>query len=314
MARFFPPLDQIRKLRVPPEPGELYLLEFLQNNLNDSYEVYFQPFLNGDRPDIILMRRNSGVLIIEVKDWRLKNYSLYDNNKNQWKLISDNNAVMKSPIAQVEAYKENLYYLHIDSLLEEKILNPKIWAIVCCAVYFHNETENSIQKFLDDVRFNQETEESIHNPSAKETKLYTRLLGRDSLTKPKFINLLYDLGIGRHSLYFDDSLYQSFKRHLQPPVHMIEQGKPITYSKEQLPLTQSQAREQKVLGVAGSGKTFILAKRAVNAHVRTKSRILILTFNITLRNYIHDRISEVREQFEWNNFYITHSIPSPITD
>ena len=34
--------------------------------------------------------------------------------------------------------------------------------------------------------------------------------------------------------------------------------------------------------------------------------MLILTYNITLRNYIHDNISRVREEFYWDNFYITN--------
>ena len=50
----------------------------------------------------------------------------------------------------------------------------------------------------------------------------------------------------------------------------------------------------------------MLAKRAVNAHKRTADQILILTYNLSLKNYIHDRISEVREEFNWNNFYITN--------
>lgn len=80
----------------------------------------------------------------------------------------------------------------------------------------------------------------------------------------------------------------------------------MTYTQEQLKLIPSSAEEKKISGVAGSGKTFVLAKRAVNAYMRTHATVLILTFNITLRNYIHDRISEVREKFEWKNFCITN--------
>ncbi|WP_431244226.1 ATP-binding domain-containing protein [Flavobacterium sp. P21] len=44
--------------------------------------------------------------------------------------------------------------------------------------------------------------------------------------------------------------------------------------------------------------------RAVQAYKRTKGKILILTYNITLKNYIHDKISQVREEFPWENFII----------
>jgi hypothetical protein len=39
----------------------------------------------------------------------------------------------------------------------------------------------------------------------------------------------------------------------------------------------------------------VLARMVVNAHKRTGSQVLILTYNITLRIYIHDRISQVRK-------------------
>ena len=50
----------------------------------------------------------------------------------------------------------------------------------------------------------------------------------------------------------------------------------------------------------------MLAQRAVNAHIRHKNEVLILTYNITLRNYIHDNLNRVREEFNWNNFHINH--------
>jgi hypothetical protein len=73
MAIIYPDIEIIKLGRLKPEPGELFLLQFLSDNLDESYEIFFQPFLNGDRPDIILMRKGYGVMIIEVKDWNLKN-------------------------------------------------------------------------------------------------------------------------------------------------------------------------------------------------------------------------------------------------
>ena len=289
MAQLFPSLEQIHKLKVSPEPGELHLLEFLCNNLPDRYEVYFQPFLNGDNPDVIIMRKDGGVMIIEVKDWRLHSY--YIDEGGNWRL-SANDAFIKSPISQVRKYKDNLYHLHIEELLKQQILNLKLWAVVSCAVYFHNETTTSIAVFCES------------DPEL--TRGYIKLLGHDSLTKQSFTNLVHELGLSKRSRYFSNELYDSFKRYLQPTRHTIEQGEPISYTEKQRELTISKPGAQKVLGVAGSGKTMVLAKRAVNAHLRTGNRVLILTFNITLRNYIHDEISKVREGFDWSSFYIIH--------
>jgi hypothetical protein len=70
------------------------------------------------------------VLIIEVKDWDLATYEL--DEKKHWHLKYPQNdkeahAYIKSPIDQVLKYKENLYNLHVEKLLETNIKNPKLW-------------------------------------------------------------------------------------------------------------------------------------------------------------------------------------------
>lgn len=302
MAKVFPTLEQIDLLKVKPTDGERKLLHFLNSTLDDTYEVYFQPYLNGDNPDIIILRENSGVMIIEVKDWDLDSYQLSPNRHWQLKNIDNKfgkKQIVKSPIQQVFEYKENLYNLHIDTLLEKRIKNPKFLSIVTCAVYFHNASKNQIDKFLTDG--NQDKESYLKFLS------HFEILGFDSLSKDNFQKIISKRWLDRKSYLFDEELYKSFKRYLKPPTHTIEQGKAITYTDEQQRIIESKAgSQQKIKGVAGSGKTLALAKRAVNAHLRHKSEVLILTFNISLRNYIHDRISEVRENFEWKNFTILH--------
>lgn len=123
MAKVFPTLEQIDLLKVKPTDGERKLLHFLNSTLDDTYEIYFQPFLNGDNPDIIILRENSGVMIIEVKDWDLDSYQLSPNRHWQLKNIDNkfgNKQIVKSPIQQVFEYKENLYNLHIETLLEKE--------------------------------------------------------------------------------------------------------------------------------------------------------------------------------------------------
>lgn len=302
MAIIYPTLDQIDLLKVKPTDGERKLLHFLNSTLDSTYEVYFQPFLNGDNPDIIILRENSGVMIIEVKDWELDKYQLSENRNWQLKNIDNkigNKQVIKSPIQQVFEYKENLYNLHIETLLEKRIKNPKLLSIVTCAVYFHKAGKNEIESFL--TKNNQDKESYLKFLS------HFELLGNDSLTENNFKKIISKRWLDKKSFLFDEKLYKSFKRYLKPPIHSIEQGKDITYTDEQQRIIESKAgSQQKIKGVAGSGKTLALAKRAVNAHLRHNGKVLILTYNISLRNYIHDKISEVRENFEWKYFTILH--------
>jgi hypothetical protein len=302
MALLSPTLEVIKRQKVQPTEGEWTLLNFLLDNLDDTYEIYFQPFLNGDNPDFAIMRKESGVLLVEVKDWNLQHYYVDENTK--WRLFKDN-AYLKSPLSQVENYKENLFKLHIEELFLKNIKNKNHWATVNCAVYFHNATEQQLTNFiLSD--FQTDTKEKNYNYYRKFVS-YFGLLGNNSLNKNRIDTLFTKFWLNKKSNYFDETLYNSFYRYLKAPVHQLEEGIKINYTKEQQELIRSEIRpRRKIKGVAGSGKTLVLAKRAVNAHIRTGSKILILTFNLSLKNYIHDRISDVREEFYWSSFYITN--------
>jgi len=299
MAIFFPTFDEIQNLKVQPEIGELYLLDFLKNHLDDSLEIFFNPFLNGDRPDVIIMKENQGVLIIEVKDYVLDSYEL-DERKN-WKVKKISQHI-KSPISQVLQYKENLFNLHIENLLAKKISNIKNFNIVSCAVYFHNTTNTELSDFL--------VEPFKHDKKYLDFLNYNiHLIGRNDLSDETFNNILRSCYLisNQPSFYFTKDIYTSFKRFLNPPYHFKEQvEKEIPYTKKQLEIIYGgrEKKEQRIKGVVGSGKTTVLAARAVQSFKRTDEEVLILTYNITLKNYIKDKISKVREDFNWTNFII----------
>tara|TARA_R110002051_G_scaffold213532_1_gene278438 strand:+ start:36 stop:1880 length:1845 start_codon:yes stop_codon:yes gene_type:complete len=298
MAKLFPDINTIKNLHQKPTEGELVLLNFLKTKLNDDFEVYFQPFINGDKPDIVILKRFGGAVIIEVKDWVLDHYYIDENT--DWHL-KKNDCKLKSPLSQVKSYKDNLFNMHIDNLLPKSMKNKYYQAIVNTVVYFHCEYEHRINSFiLDDF------EDKRYNGYRTFVK-YIQCWGKDSLNQNNLNKFLSLTRLNQKSKLFDDSLYESFRRYLQPPLHMLEEGKVITYTKAQEVLIKSEQRpRRKIKGLAGSGKTFVLAKRAVNAYLRTNSTVLILTYNLSLKNYIHDRISDVREEFPWKNFYITN--------
>jgi hypothetical protein len=297
MALLYPPLEVIKKRKPEPTQGEKFLLDFLLKAYNDEYEIFFQPFLNGDLPDIIVIHKGGGIMIFEVKDWDLSNYRIESNGK--W-IVNTNGAVLRNnPLNQVLKYKENLYNLHIDSLLSLKLKDYKYWYVVNCAVYFHCHTTEAANNICLGV-----------NPTNKYKTFFEKnftVIGKDALKKETIDKIFDKRWISRKSKYFTEDLYNSFVRRLRPSYHTIEQGTDIKLSKEQELLSKSEEGARKrIKGVAGSGKTLVLAQRAVNAHKRTNGHILILTFNITLRNYIHDKISTVRENFHWEYFHISN--------
>lgn len=321
MAQFIPSLEKIALFKVQPEPGEWHLLHFLEQNLDDSYEVYFNPYLNGDRPDVVILREGGGALIIEVKYWDLDLYTLDDNR--HWKLkhpknIGEANTIIKSPIDQAHAYKDNLIELHIEKMLELQIKNYNNRNVVTCAVYFHNASISQINHLLVDP-YKAKTGDDKKDKKNwryinKFLKYEIELIGRDSLVPGSFKQLLdkHYLTADRTSSLFTTELYESFKRLLVPPLHTMQQGEYFHYSSKQAELIydKQHRKEWRLKGVVGSGKTTLLAAKAVQCYKELKQageehpRILILTYNITLRNFIHDKLNRIPEDFEWSAFSI----------
>jgi len=67
------------------------------------------------------------------------------------------------------------------------------------------------------------------------------------------------------------------------------EGRGFELDEKQSALAKSRAGvEQKINGVFGSGKTTVLVARAIDAYRRTHRQVLILTFNISLRNHIEN--------------------------
>ena len=301
MAIFYPCIEKINQFKVQPTDGERSLLNFLERTLDDSFEIYFNPFLNGDRPDILIMRKGYGVMVIEVKDWNLDNFQL--NEKRKW-VYTPNNSVVKSPIDQVLKYKNNLFDLHVADLLQVKIKDFRNFNIVSCAVYFHCASKSYLEGMLvepykDDKKYQTFLKYNID------------FLGHDSLNQEDFNILLKNryMIAERPSWFFTDKLYDNFKRLLSPSLHLRSQGVSYSYSQKQKEIIYSTTLEQRVRGVFGSGKTTVLAARAVQAYKRAlernnNPRVLILTFNITLKNFIHDKMNRVDETFPIENFII----------
>lgn len=109
MATVFPDFTTISRLRTPATEGEFYILEYLASNLSSDYEIFFNPFLDGDRPDIVILKKECGVIIVEVKDWNLSSYHIDANNKWFTHNSLGKEVKIKSPMAQVFHYKNNIY-------------------------------------------------------------------------------------------------------------------------------------------------------------------------------------------------------------
>lgn len=288
MAILYPTLETILLANTyQPTDADITFIDFLKDNLSDEYEIFFKPMLNGDTPDIVLVKKTSGVLIFNILSSSINDYEV---SGDSWYHTNDDGLRFEllNPIDRAKAYKDNLFNLHIDKLQHLLRQNRNYYTIVNCGTFFSKDNKASIGEDFQ-----------------KKDK-YHIVISKDDLNSTFLNEMLQRVYFHRTSQYFSLELYSSFKRHLIPPIHRIEDGKSIVYTEEQERFLPSNQEQKRIHGVAGSGKTLVLARRAVNAHIRTKSRVLILTFNKTLRNYIRDRINDVREEFPWSAFTILH--------
>lgn len=316
MATLIPDLERAKAMKQKPTAGELYLLEYLEKNLNPTSEVYFQPCFNGDRPDVVILEKGLGLIVIEVKDWNLDLYSI--DKKNDWHL-KQGGKESRSPFRQAYRYKKNFFEIHVNGMLEKSLKDPRFFGLIKTYVYFHEGTKSQLDNLYDEhlggirseLRENELAfmSQAISHEGYEKRRLYLeqkrfqfdRDKSKVALTREKLKKISFPQRDG--NILFEDSIYLEFRRLLSPPFHYATDGRPVTYSAKQAKLIQStKGARQKIGGLAGSGKTVVLAGRAVNAHKRHGGQVLILTYNVTLCRYIHDKVSAVREDFPWGSF------------
>lgn len=292
MVEFFPTLEIIKTLKPQPTEGEWTLLNFLNDYLQknfsyEKFEVYFQSHWDGSFPDIVIMRKNHGILIIEVKDWNLDLYRI-DNSKS-WTCLKPqggvNSSKVKSPIAQANSYKILFYNTYSRTLARKNLVDNNMYSLVESAVFFYGSTKDRVQnffgKFVATKRNDAITSDYITLLTLDQLKIH----GLRNTQQGEFL-------LNRRTKFFDEEIYNELRRALQPSEHSKFKNLPKTLNSKQKELATSKPNtKSKVRGSAGCGKTTVLAYRAVDAYRKTGKPVVILTFNITLCNYISDCIS-----------------------
>ena len=178
-----------------------------------------------------------------------------------------------------------MFNVHLRDVFGKALVIPAFWSVVKQAIFFPTEKDGSKIEVVG-------------------KKYVTRIYNGEIYDK----NILEKLNLTWENKYFDNELYNNvIKLITRNGWHCYKEGNEnIIPTKKQRELSKSQSEEKKIKGVAGSGKTQVLAWRAVNAQVRTGGRVLILTFNLTLVNYIKYRIGQVAADFNWSQFDITN--------
>lgn len=283
---------------------KLYETLSLQINSKEDFLIV-RPNIDGDVVDLMILRPSRGILIIKIFDQSLRSfkYCIRQNKNGNPDFDQDGNTqidkskivnqitgeIVISPIISISGYQKKILTSKTEELLRKTLADNRTWALVKKMVVFTKDDTAYARDFFNGI-FD-----------------YTYIYGNDFLSQPNFKNgFLRD--IFRYNCpTFTTSILSSFLRMISPEWHSRKEGRPINLNTVQKKLAKSEAnKSQKISGVAGSGKTLVLAARCVNAQKRTGGDVLVLTYNKTLANYVKHRINEICEDFPWSKIHISH--------
>jgi hypothetical protein len=289
MAILVPDIEEINSSPQKPTEGEISLMEALCKTLDDQWTVYFQPHLNGLRPDIVIFCEDAGIGIFEVKDWDLDAHRIIksDDGEYNWQVRAwdtgkwVNKSKEECPLKQVDKYRDSIFKYEIPILAAERLLNQKVHSLIQPFVYFHKHTtidaKNRLQLILDS---------------------YSNVFGYDG-TNPRFLKAILEKCYLRHGSKFTELMKKNgisdrLRNALAYPKHGSTdiQSLLVRFNKKQQNLLPNSPGCRRVFGAAGGGKTLILVHKAVNAAKEGK-KVLLVCFNITMANYLRDLVTRL---------------------
>lgn len=248
--RFVPPLTA----------GERELAEYLDRNLPDGWRIYVRPHLDADRPLLAAVHPEAGGMFWDVVGWDLSRFRV---EQGVW--LTDSRR-FSSPYQFMNAVRSRLYGVYVPEIGEALNAERRVYAVIRAALYFPKATTAEAARM------------ATLDPAAEGIWA----LGHDALTDGnlgQIVPILHRAGQLQPTWF--EQLDQALTHNRQLPDALTA----IDLTAEQRRRAQPKPGYSAIEGVAGSGKTVVLAYRA-GAAADAGRRVLILTFNRTLTNYI----------------------------
>lgn len=305
--------------------GERILFESLKDHLPSDYIIYYEPEIRGRRPDFVIIGPDLGLVILEVKDYT-KN-TLHQINHDEWTLRNTSGELVttKSPLKQA---RDNARLIQ-DHLKKDKNLVHESGSYLKFpygfgTVFTRLKQEDFIKHNLYQViepqfvlcRDEIDPDEDGFSPDMLKDKIH----GMFTVWK-QTKNILTNEDI------------QAIRFHLFPEVRISADYLPPIKHQDQLLLSlhniktmdlyqenmakQLGDKHRLIRGVAGSGKTLVLASRAkMLAKAHPDWKILVLCYGIPLsrclKQMIDQKMSEPDDLLDIMNLELLNNEESKI--
>lgn len=303
-------------IRSSATAGERLFFRTLKNYLPDDYIVYFEPEIQGRKPDFVIIGPDLGMVVLEVKDYTRN--TLLQINHDEWHIVSTNGdqAIIPSPMNQARDYmfkiadvlKKDKNLIMADGKYKLKLKFPYGHGVVFTRLYTKDFIKDGLYTVIEPNLCFARDEIDPENEGFSEEILMEKIMNMFvvpyRLKEPLTIE---DINAIRYHLFPEVRISAEFKA----PVPYQDQLLLSLHDIRTMDLHQENLAKQigdknrLIRGVAGSGKTIILASRAKMLSKQNPDwKILILCYNISLataiQQMIHHMLNEPEDLFDFD--------------
>ncbi len=271
--RFIPPLTD----------GERRLARFLDDVLPHDWNIYVRPHLDADRPLIAALHRTAGGMFWDVVDWDLKYFRV---ERGVWVGEGPIEGRFASPFRFLNAVRSRVYGVYAPEIGEAINDDSRRFGVLRAGLFFSQSSTADARRLAS------------QDPDARHVDAF----GHDGLVVSDPLRVVPILG---RAAVLEDQWFEALDQALTHERRMPDALATITLNKEQRDFAVPRDGYTGLEGVAGSGKTLVLAQRAGVSAQRGR-RSLILTFNRTLTNYVRGMLRLVPVAYRPDRVTVLH--------
>lgn len=258
----------------------IHLYNLVRSKCSQSYDIFFRPSINTDNVDIVLASKDKGIVLLNV----CENISNLDNEYKR-----------------LENIKSNIFESHLKTIKIDSVINKSVFNCIKTSLYFPYASTSDVKTKIDALNKekNEEAEEKDVNHKCKDYYAYSILITEDN-------NSIEELNKVK-SKAFKFDYYGELVKIIVGTWHSYKEGdQNFKLTDRQKYIVHDQRKRVRYKGVAGCGKTQVVANRAVERFLKTGKKVLVITFNISLIQYIWMRIRQIPADFPTNMFEVVN--------